>query len=108
LVHPGRLEFFKTSNKTRNQEGQKYQNQEPESGTLFLVGSWFLPGSFGFGLPLLPSNMENLKETENLWTPPSPIWKISGFDRVFLKEGIFKRHRSIDLAASEYDVFLRK
>ena len=44
---------FKTSNQTINQEGHISQNQEPEPGTLFLVGSWFLLVSFGFGLPLL-------------------------------------------------------
>jgi hypothetical protein len=53
LVHPGRQEFFKTSNQIKNQEGQKSQNQEPEAGTSFLVVSWFLPGRFGFGLPLV-------------------------------------------------------
>ena len=38
---------------TNDQEGQKSQNLELEPGTLFLVGSCFLPGSFRFGLPLI-------------------------------------------------------
>ena len=41
------------SNQTINQEYEKSQKQEPEGGTLFLVGSWFLPVSFGLGLTLL-------------------------------------------------------
>ena len=59
------MKFFKTRNLTSNQEVGKSQNQEPEPGTLFLVGSWFLAGRFGFGLPLtemLESKMEAFKQ----------------------------------------------
>jgi hypothetical protein len=59
LVQPGRKDCFKTSNQTNDQEVQKYQNQELEPGTSFLVGSWFMPGSFGVGLPLLKTASEH-------------------------------------------------
>ena len=35
-------------NRSEFKKCQNLKNQEPEPGTLFLVGSCFLPGSFGF------------------------------------------------------------
>ena len=64
---------------TNNQEVGKSQNQEPKPGTLFLVGSWFLAGRFGFGLPLKPiiqlirKGDTVLKQTA---IPLSTLWRL--------------------------------